>query len=105
MMLITEGTTMENKYYDISIYLFSRDMLEIFQKVFNQGIDSHLEAFTKSKTETRGNRFYMSFDYSELPILVRRLRELETTEADQWADDIIESLKGGPYDLEAKNHD
>ena len=65
---------------------------DLFTSVINQGIDSHLEAFTKSdfteKSTNRGDRLVMNFDRSELPLLVRRLNEVDTDESIQWADDI-----------------
>ena len=40
------------------------------------------------KNASTGNRKVFNFHKSEIPILVRRLEELGTPEADQWADDI-----------------
>ncbi len=73
----------------------------MFMAAVNQGIDSHLEAFTESKFHhVEGDfvaRLHMDFDRSELPLLVRRLRELEGfAEAMQWADDIEEALNAKP---------
>lgn len=61
---------------------------KMFVKVVNQGIDAHLEGFTKSKFSLEGNRRILNFDKSEIPILLRRLRELDNEEAASWADDI-----------------
>jgi hypothetical protein len=65
---------------------------KLFTDIVNQGIDSHLEGFTKSKFEIKngsnGNRKIFNFSKSEIPILVRRLQEMGTEEADQWAEDI-----------------
>lgn len=63
---------------------------KLFKSVVNQGIDSHLEAFTKSKftLNKTQQRFIFDFDDSEVPILVRRLRELDNDDALQWAEDI-----------------
>ena len=65
---------------------------KLFTEVVNQGIDSHLEGFTKSKFEIKnasnGNRKIFNFHKSEIPILLRRLEEIGTEEAQQWADDI-----------------
>ncbi len=69
---------------------------KLFSAIVNQGIDAHLEAFTESKffeSEKDKGRFVFDFAKSELPILLRRLRELETEEGDQWADDIEEADK------------
>jgi len=83
------------KPFTITCYPHGSDA-ELFIKVINQGIDAHLEAFTKSKfyhSEPRlqGQRLVLDFDRTELPILVRRLRELGTEQADTWANDIEES--------------
>ena len=65
---------------------------KLFTDIVNQGIDSHLEAFTASKFSQRDGRLVLDFDLVELPILVRRLEELEDNEAAQsWASDIIET--------------
>jgi len=65
---------------------------KLFTDVVNQGIDSHLEGFTKSKFEIKnasnGNRRIFNFHKSEIPILLRRLEEIGTEEAQQWAADI-----------------
>lgn len=65
---------------------------KLFTDVVNQGIDSHLEGFTKSKFEIKnastGNRKVFNFHKSEIPILIRRLEEIGTEEAYQWARDI-----------------
>ena len=65
---------------------------KLFVSVVNQGIDSHLEGFTKSKFEVKdtsiGKRRVLNFHKSELPILLRRLEELGTEEALQWKSDI-----------------
>mgnify|MGYP003146791267 CR=1 FL=1 len=65
---------------DISCTTISDDY-QIFKSVIDQGIDSRLEAFTKSKFEIKKeylvSRLYMEFDESEIQILLRRLEELE----------------------------
>ena len=70
---------------------------KLFTDVVSQGIDSHLEGFTKSKFEIKnsslGNRKIFNFHKSEIPILIRRLEEIGTEEAQQWARD-IEEYKG-----------
>ena len=72
---------------------------KLFTEVVNQGIDSHLEGFTKSKFEIKnsslGNRRIFNFHRSELPILLRRLEEIGTPEALQWKED-IEQYKDTP---------
>lgn len=83
------------KFFKIATPTFSPDAA-MFTDIINQGIDSHLEGFVDSKFEYAPSgpitRLVMNFAYSELPILLRRLREYGTEEADQWADD-IERLK------------
>lgn len=56
--------------------------------VVNQGIDPHLEAFTESKFSRKGMHHVFNFHVSELPLLVRRLEEMEEDESDMWAADI-----------------
>ena len=74
----------------ISVYAGGSDA-KLFMAVINQGIDAHLEAFTKSKFKIEGHRIYMDFDESEIKILTRRLREMDTEEAEMWACDIEEA--------------
>lgn len=80
-----------NKPVTIGCYVGGSDY-QMFLKVWNQGIDAHLEAFTKSKHKyyDNGRRLQLIIDISELPLLVRRLEELGTLEADGWASDIRE---------------
>jgi len=65
---------------------------KLFTDVVKQGIDSHLEGFTKSKFEIKnasnGNRRIFNFHKSEIPILLRRLEGIGTEEALQWKEDI-----------------
>ena len=74
--------------FPISVYIGGDDF-EVFKSVVNQGIDARLEAFTKSNFYQDGHRYNFDFADDELQILIRRLVEMETIEADQWADDII----------------
>lgn len=69
---------------------------KLFKSVINQGIDARLEGFTKSKFKFSeiSLRWYLNFDDSEISILLRRLSELETDEADQWIDDIVNHFYG-----------
>lgn len=72
---------------------------ELFVTVVNQGIDEHLEAFTESEfswADYDSSRLYMGFDDKEIPLLLRRLRELGTAHADSWADDIETYLSDNP---------
>ncbi len=73
---------------------------KMFTKIVNQGIDAHLEAFTKSYfeemyTRDRLPRRVLNFHVTELPLLVRRLRGLDTDDTNRWADD-IEALEEYP---------
>ena len=77
-----------NNYFPITTPIGSEDD-KLFVGIVNQGIDSHLEGFTKSKFEMNGaGKRVFNFDKSELPILLRRLEELGTEEALRWKDDI-----------------
>lgn len=82
-----------NDFLEITTPIGSKDY-NMFKDIINQGIDSHLEGFTKSKFEAKetsvGNRLIMNFHKLEIPILIRRLRESGNKEASQWANDIEE---------------
>ena len=82
-----------NEFLPIDTPINSADY-KLFAGIVNQGIDSHLEGFTKSKFEksARPGRFLFNFHKSELPILLRRLEEEGTEEADSWAEDIKNSV-------------
>jgi hypothetical protein len=64
----------------------------LFKSIIEQGIDSHLEAFTESTFEEKlvngQPRLVMDFNGKDIPILIRRLEECGTEEASQWAEDI-----------------
>ena len=80
-----------NQYLPITTPIGSEDD-KLFTGIVNQGIDSHLEGFTKSTFDVKdgslGKRRVFNFHTSELPILLRRLEELGTEESLQWKDDI-----------------
>jgi len=59
-------------------------------KVVNQGIDSRLEGFTRSRFSDDGYRLTCDVSKEELQIFVRRLLELDTDEAGMLADDICQ---------------
>lgn len=67
---------------------YSSEEYKILKEVVNQGIDSRLEGFTKSKfgkSTAFANKFKWDFHYDELPILSRRLQELyEKTENEDY---------------------
>lgn len=77
--------------FNISVFAGGKDC-ELFTSIINQGIDAHLEAFTDSKFEYKGNRLHLDFAYDELPILLRRLRENNSDNAVEWAEDIENCL-------------
>ena len=89
-----KATKMKN-FIEITCPLGGSDH-KLFEQVINQGIDAHLEAFTMSKFSEKGNRLVLNFHVKELELLVRRLQELETESADQWAEDIknLDSYQG-----------
>ena len=62
---------------------------KIFTSIVNQGIDSHLEGFTKSKFNFKQDEFHvrlvLNFHHTELPILIRRLEEYGTDTSFDWA--------------------
>ncbi len=72
---------------EITTPVFTSDF-ELFKQVINQGIDSHLEAFTKSRFYQEGDRYHFDFDKSEVHILIRRLEGIGTDDALSWSDDI-----------------
>ena len=76
--------------FEISARMGNEDAL-LFSKVINQGIDARLEAFIDSRFSIKDSRLILVFHDSELQILIRRLLEVETEDADMWADDIVES--------------
>lgn len=82
-----------DKYFNISVPVWSDDM-KLFTEIVNIGIDARLEGFVKSKFYQNGNRYYLDFHREELQILVRRLYEHETEEAESWADDIVQMEYG-----------
>lgn len=64
---------------------------KLMKNVVNKGIDSNLEAFTKSKfgkSHNFNNKFLFDIHISELPILYRRLKNL----ADKTGNEDYESL-------------
>lgn len=76
-----------SKRFEITCRINGSDY-ELFKSVVNQGIDSHLQGFTESKFSYKDSRLVMDFALVELPILVRRLDELGTEEAELWSQDI-----------------
>ena len=88
---LNEDVSNGSDFIEITTPIGSSDF-ELFREVVNRGIDSHLEAFTKSKFEKVGNKYRFNFHKSEKHILLRRLQEMadaaENEEIDQWISDI-----------------
>lgn len=85
---------------------YSSEEYKMMKNVVNKGIDSHLEAFTKSefkKSPTDNSRFLWNIHTSELPLLYRRLEELfnETGDDDYYtfAED-VKSVASQPDESE-----
>jgi hypothetical protein len=81
----------QSDFFEITTPTESNDA-KLFAKIINQGIDSNLEGFTKSKFDTKqttnGRRFVLNFHKDELPILLRRLEEDGSEQALSWVEDI-----------------
>jgi len=79
------------EFFPITIPVGSSD-IKIFKNIIDQGIDSHLEGFTKSNFSQKENKIVLNFHNSELPILIRRLKEEYEKTGDEayfmWAEDI-----------------
>jgi hypothetical protein len=74
---ISIGTPVNSKDYDL------------FKSIVDMGIDSHLEAFVKSKFFFDCGKFHFHFHKSEKSILLRRLNILiDETDNEGDADDI-----------------
>lgn len=87
---------MKKDFVEITCPVWGPDAA-MFASVIDQGIDSHLEAFTKSKFAFKDvpvfggfyqKRYVYNFHIDELKLLVRRLEELGTEDGDSWADNI-----------------
>lgn len=78
---------MNDEFFSISCYVHSSGA-RLFTKIINQGIDSRLEAFVKSKFSVRAERLYLDFHADELSILLRRLGDSD------WVDDIVREFYG-----------
>ena len=83
----------EDDMLDISCCIGTEDARS-FARIINQGIDARLEAFVDSQFRREGGRLYLDFDDSEIPILLRRLAEDGTDDADRWESDIVEAHYG-----------
>lgn len=61
----------------------------ILKRIVNIGIDARLEAFVQSSFEWRDNKLICAIGENDFQVLIRRLLEDGTEEAEQLADDII----------------
>lgn len=76
----------KDHYFEMSMIGNDRRIMSL---IINQGIDSRLEAFTKSEFRISNSRLFCWIHVSELSILLRRLLELQKDDADSLADDIV----------------
>jgi hypothetical protein len=70
---------------------------KMFFNIINKGIDSRLEAFTKSKAYIKNNRLYMEIHPDEVQLLLRRLSDDDSVSCDfseEWIDDILNAWYG-----------
>ena len=77
-------------FIDINTPIGSFDF-NLFKNIVNQGIDSHLQGFTRSNffpDPSNKNRFNFYFHKDELEILFRRLEENGQEEYLIWKNDI-----------------
>lgn len=61
-------------------------------ETINQGIDSHLEAYTESKFTDNGRRLICDFSQKDMLIFLRRLHELDTLAAMSLRMAILENI-------------
>ena len=89
------------EYFDMSLTF---DDIKIVKEVVNQGIDSRLEGFVKSiflhEVVDSVIRLQCKIHPDEMSILLRRLEELETEQAEMLADDITTIQ----YDIEINEY-
>lgn len=84
---MNQNDAYNNETFQITCHVSLSDA-QLFAAVINQGIDSHLEAFTESQFKTEGSRLVLDFALVELPILVRRLEASDDDAALLWSEDI-----------------
>lgn len=75
-----------------------KDRKNVIEAV-NQGIDSRLEGFTRSKFSDNGHRLNSEVHPEELQILIRRLTESGDDDAQFLADDIVTAA----YEIEPRD--
>ncbi len=84
---------MKTEPIEISMHKFSDDA-KLFTSIIEQGIDSRLEAFTQSDFTFVYPRLTLIFHPNESSILMRRLSEIDTENADQWENAILDIYYG-----------
>jgi hypothetical protein len=75
-------------FFEISCHQSSVDHNNIV-RVVKQGIDARLTAFTKSEFKYTPNKLFCWVHNDELEILIRRLLELDSDNADSLANGIV----------------
>jgi len=89
-----DKTTLRNDhFFEMSAFHDSNDANNIIE-IVSQGIDSRLTGFTKSEFKWSGNRLFCWVHFLEMEVLIRRLLELETENAEMLADDIVQVYYG-----------
>ena len=81
---------------------------KLFEKIVNQGIDSNLNRFVKSKFEKSknfDNKFLFNFNKEEIPILLQRLENEGSDEAFSWKEDIEQAMIEPSLDEERISQD
>jgi hypothetical protein len=75
-----------SKEFPISVPINTEDYA-LFKDIIEQGIDARLEAFVDSNFHHLDGRLLMYFAPCELTTLLRRLLEVGSENAEQWAVD------------------
>jgi len=92
---------MYDNFFEITCYKGKRDA-RLFLDVLGEGVIGmnfgmfcdNPESFEKSGHVSGHNRLFFSFHKSEIQLLLRRLQEIDTQEADSWVTDIVETYYG-----------
>ena len=72
---------------------YNSEDYKMMKSVVNKGIDSHLEAFTKSKFKRGADKFIWDIHSSELPLLYRRLEELYNETGNVDYEDLLNDIR------------
>jgi len=72
---------------------YNSEDYKMMKNVVNKGIDSHLEAFTKSKFERGADKFVWNIHNSELPLLYRRLQDLFNETGNFDYEDLLNDIR------------